>query len=220
MTLDGVSTVGKVEYRFDQQTVWVQWPEPAGRQGKKVKLTDELTDELWQELCQLRVGGWSSEPGDDAIPGTGTVTTAGRLSVDEQKVYVGKTLAASPPRARSSTGLTSKRCGCSGRAGRQAQGGQVKNKLSDEWWQEQRQPSGGVGGATRQEPGGGVGGWRWQKLRQPPGGVGGWSSQPSTTRSPPGHGDIRWAVNGRQATGVRREDARRHVHRGRGRVLV
>ena len=112
-TLGGESTAGKVEYRFDQQTVWVQWPD--GRR-KEVKLTNELSDERWQQL------------------------------------------------------------------------------------------RGGVGGATRQEPGGGVGGW---------------SSQPGADAIPGhGQGGTRWAVNGRRATGVRREDARRQVHRGQGRVLV
>ena len=204
-TLGGESTTGKVKYQFDQQTVWVQWPD--GRR-KEVKLTDELSDQRWQKLRQPGggvggatrqepgggVGGWSSEPGADAIAGTGTVTSRGQLKVAGQQVYGREdTRRRSPPRARSSTGLTSKRCGCSGPDGRRKEV-KLTNELSDE---------------------------RWQKLRQPRGGVGGWSSQPGADAIP-GQGTV---TSGGQLTvaGQRVYVGKTLggvVHRGQGRVPV
>ena len=66
-TLGGVSTTGEVEYRFDQQTVWVQWPEPDRRE--EVKFKNKLTDERWQELLQAAVSGGPGRSGAVGIGG-------------------------------------------------------------------------------------------------------------------------------------------------------
>ena len=190
-TLDGESTTGEVEYWFDQQTVWVQWPEPDGR-SKEVKFKNKLTDERWQQLRQPRggVGGWSSQPGADAIRGTGTVATGGQLSVAGQPVYVGRTLDGVSTTGEVEYWFDQQTVWVKWPDGR-CKEVKLTDELSDE---------------------------RWQQLRQVS--VGGWSSQPRRRDRRHGHGDIRWAAIGRRATGVRRHDTRRRIHHGRGRVPV
>ena len=76
-TLGGVSTTGEVEYWFDQQTVWVQWPEPDRRE--EVKFKNKLTDERWQELLQAAVSGGpgrSGAVGIGGLPGAADAPTA------------------------------------------------------------------------------------------------------------------------------------------------
>ena len=67
--------MGKVEYRFDQHTVWVQWPD--GRR-KEVKFKNKLTDERWQELLQAAVSGG---PGRSGAVGIGGFAGAAGVSV-------------------------------------------------------------------------------------------------------------------------------------------
>ena len=154
------SAAGPVTYWYNRSTVWVEWPD--GRR-RDVEFKHQLSDQRWQKLRQPRggVGGWSSQPGADAIAGTGTVTSGGQLSVAGQRVYVGRTLGGESTTGKVEYRFDQQTVWVKWPDGRRKE---VKftNKLSDERWQKLRQPGGGVGGATRQEPGGGVGGWSSQ----------------------------------------------------------